>query len=219
MLNSGLKLREGFRRRAWNNIAPNGNLHPRVWYDRSGDEVFHNIFANAHKPARMNRPYTDKVRVDKNFFVADKKSVMKRSAKLKWDKSSASGDPMFVDPASGDFRVKEGSPALALGFENFPMDQFGVKKPSLREIARTPDLTSPRQKKGSPPKQAAQRITKWMGATLRDLVAEEFSAYGVSKEEAGVALAEVPNGSKAARAGLQTGDVIQGVNGLSLIHI
>ena len=93
------------------------------------------------------------------------------------------------------------------------MDQFGVKKPSLREIARTPDLTSPRQKKGSPPKQAAQRITKWMGATLRDLVAEEFSAYGVSKEEAGVALAEVPNGSKAARAGLQTGDVIQGVNG------
>jgi len=31
---------------------------------------------------------------------------------------------MFVDPAHGDYRVKPGSPALALGFKNFPMDQF-----------------------------------------------------------------------------------------------
>ena len=47
---------------------------------------------------------------------------------------------MFVDPANGDFRVQDGSPALKLGFVNFPMDQFGVQKPALKAIARTPEM-------------------------------------------------------------------------------
>ncbi|MGA2618375.1 MAG: hypothetical protein ABSF26_12250 [Thermoguttaceae bacterium] len=36
--------------------------------------------------------------------------------------------------------MKEGSPALKLGFVNFPMDQFGVRKPELKAIARTPEM-------------------------------------------------------------------------------
>ena len=62
--------------------------------------------------------------------------------KFGWDEDSIVADPLFVDPAKGDFRVKDGSPALKLGFKNFPMDQFGVKKPSLKAIARTPCDTS-----------------------------------------------------------------------------
>ena len=45
---------------------------------------------------------------------------------------------------SGDYRVKDGSPALALGFVNFPMDQFGVQKPELKTIARVPQLPQPK---------------------------------------------------------------------------
>ena len=56
------------------------------------------------------------------------------------DKSSVLAEPMYVDPQNGDFRVKEGSLALKLGFKDFPMDQFGVKKPSLRAIAKTPEI-------------------------------------------------------------------------------
>ena len=216
MLGSGLKLREGFRRRVWNNITVHGGFHPHVWYNRSGDEVHHNIFALPHKPARMKRPYTDQVRVDENFFNFDKATVMKVSGRLEWDENSAFGDPMYVDPANGDFRVKEGSPALKMGFKNFPMDQFGVKKPSLRAIARTPSLSAPKKKKRKPKKAAPPRIAKWMGATLRDLTGEEFSAYGVSKQEAGVALTVVPEGSKAAKAGLKQGDLIQRVNDQSV---
>jgi hypothetical protein len=33
-------------------------------------------------------------------------------------------DPMFVNPATGDYGVKDGSPALTLGFKNFPMTGF-----------------------------------------------------------------------------------------------
>jgi hypothetical protein len=44
------------------------------------------------------------------------------------DAHSKLADPLFVDPAKDDYRVKDGSPALALGFKNFPMDSFGVRK-------------------------------------------------------------------------------------------
>jgi len=40
---------------------------------------------------------------------------------------SVYADPMFVNPAEWDYRVKPGSPALKLGFRNFPMDRFGLR--------------------------------------------------------------------------------------------
>jgi hypothetical protein len=43
------------------------------------------------------------------------------------DAHSKLDDPMFVDPSKEDYRVKDGSPALTLGFKNFPMDSFGVR--------------------------------------------------------------------------------------------
>ena len=49
MLSGGLKLREGFRRRAWNNIAVNNTFHPHVWYANSNDEVYGNIFMGTYK--------------------------------------------------------------------------------------------------------------------------------------------------------------------------
>jgi hypothetical protein len=51
------------------------------------------------------------------------------------DAHSALSDPLFTDTAKvfrtdyqprGDYSVRAGSPALALGFKNFPMDSFGV---------------------------------------------------------------------------------------------
>ena len=45
---------------------------------------------------------------------------------LGYDSNSVFADPLFVDPANGDWRVRPDSPALELGFENFPMDAFGL---------------------------------------------------------------------------------------------
>jgi hypothetical protein len=51
------------------------------------------------------------------------------------DVHSSTADPMFIDTQKvwradykprGDFNVKAGSPALALGFKSFPMDSFGI---------------------------------------------------------------------------------------------
>jgi len=47
---------------------------------------------------------------------------------------------MFVNPAKGDYRVQDGSPALKLGFKNSPMDKFGTQKeefqPVIREVTK-----------------------------------------------------------------------------------
>jgi membrane-associated protease RseP (regulator of RpoE activity) len=122
---------------------------------------------------------------------------------------------MFVDPAKGDFRVKDGSPALKLGFQNFPMDRFGVQKPELKKIARTPEI--PLLKGAAPEAPAGRKETRpqalWQQARVKNLEGEEYSAFGVSRESGGVHLVDVPAGSLAARAGFRNDDLIQGVDG------
>ena len=43
-----------------------------------------------------------------------------------FDEHSVNADPMFVDPANGDYRVQPESPALKLGFENFDVSRSGL---------------------------------------------------------------------------------------------
>jgi S1-C subfamily serine protease len=120
-------------------------------------------------------------------------------------------DAQFMDPAKGDYRVKDGSPALALGFVNFAMDQFGVQKPALKAIARTPVL----------PTQAAATIAArditprlWLGAKVRNIADEgEMSVFGLPGVT-GVLVLEVPPDSPPLRAGLKKNDVILSVNGV-----
>lgn len=118
---------------------------------------------------------------------------------------------MFLDPPRGDYRVREDSPARKLGFQNFPMDQFGVQNPALKAIARTPAL--PMTRASAEPAATPQRRIAWKGATLRNLVGEEYSAFGAARDAGGVVVADVPPGSEAANTGLRTNDFIEAVSG------
>lgn len=213
MLNKGLKLREGFRRRAWNNIMVNGGLHPHVWYDKSQDEVYSNIFATKHKGARMPHDKAKGKRVDENLFFGNPKSK-DLFIQFGWDVNSIHGDPMFVDPAVGDFRVKEGSPAFEIGFKNFPMDQFGVKKPRLKVIAKTPIIPT---LKGES-KQTRKVSYNWSGMQLAPLQGEEFSAYGISSEEGGLVVKKIPMNSAFHARGVKRGDILLTVNERPLLN-
>lgn len=143
LLNGGLKMREGYDRIATNNIIINNGLHPHVWYVNSGDIFKNNILFNAYQPAIMDRaiPKSGKwgKELDYNFYVADS-ATMNRFAANDCDRHSGYGDPQFENPEKGDFNVKEGSPALKMGFMNFVMDQFGVMKPSLKAIVKRPEI-------------------------------------------------------------------------------
>ncbi|WP_405603932.1 PDZ domain-containing protein [Polaribacter sp. Asnod1-A03] len=216
MLSGGLKLREGYRRRAWNNITVNNTFHPHVWFENSGDEVFSNIFMFVYQGVKVPTANNTGKRVDSNLiFNSD------LTQKFGWDENSIVADPQFIDPANGDFRVKEGSPAFDIGFKNFPMDQFGVKKPSLKAIARTPIIPALGVSEVLKNKRAAKKGRKltWLGAAVNGLSGMEFSAYGVSKEDGGIALIKVPKKSKAAKAGLLDGDLILAVNSKKFMNL
>jgi len=212
-LNGGIKLREGFYRVCENNIMVGNSFHPHVWYGHSQDVFRHNIVFGPYKPIRVNKPWGREC----DFNLLHKPGQMQATSARGLgqlsgrDASSVEADAMFIDPAQGDYRVKEDSPALKLGFQNFPMDQFGVQKPALKAIARTPVL--PLAKTISESAVTTQRQIVWKGATLRNLVGEEYSALGVGRDTGGVVVVEVPVDSEAARAGLRSNDCIQAVNG------
>ena len=134
-LNGGLKLREGFNRTAENNIMINNGFHPHVWFKNSNDIFRKNIMMAAHADILLQ---SWGMEVDYNLFP-DEGSLMK-SRQNEVDLHSRYGDPLFTDAVGGDFRVKQGSPAITVGFVNFPMDHFGVQVEGLKTLAKTPQF-------------------------------------------------------------------------------
>ena len=144
-LGSTLKLRDGFLRTVWNNIFVSAvPLGFHVWPADSGDRLFHNITvvagarpgqleaeATMIRPIRM-RDATWAVGMDRNLYWNANTGAFRVEGDdwAAWqakgfDRNSLFADPQFVDPLSGNYHVRDTSPALALGFKNFPMDGFG----------------------------------------------------------------------------------------------
>ena len=207
LLNGGLKMREGYKRTATNNVIINNSLHPHVWYPNSGDIFKHNIVFGAYKPAVMARAIAPDGKwgsqLDSNLFATSNEDLVKY-AKNGCDANSMVGDPLFLDAENGDFSVKEGSTALQIGFENFPMNEFGVTSEKLKKISKQPEipvlLTIGNDYSG--------KTWKWFNATVKNVeTLGEQSAAGLSNIS-GVVIIEIPANSQAAKSGLKVGDVI-----------
>ncbi len=214
MLRGGLKLREGFERSVENNIMAGLSAH--LWYE-AGREVFRrNIVSRPNY--RDSRMYKDRpwgADMDYNLVHVSGQAQPVPATGLQTqsrrDQHSIAADALFVSPATGDFQVRADSPALALGFKNFPMDNFGVQKPSLKAIARTPDFLV--KKTASNRRDARPGV--WLGVNVCNIVGEgEMSAYGTPGETGIIVL-----GSRASnplsKAGLRKDDVILSLNGQS----
>ncbi|MGD9417335.1 MAG: right-handed parallel beta-helix repeat-containing protein [Verrucomicrobiota bacterium JB025] len=212
-LNGGIKNREGFHRTVENNIMVNNSLHPHVWYQHSQDVFRRNIVFTSYRPAIMPETPWGK-EFDHNLYVSKTKTgpALPLAGQSKRDGHSIFADPKFLDPATGDYRVAEDSPALKLGFRNFPMDQFGVTSPHLKKLASSPKLPIP----GDPAEKKSKRDRRehtWLGAKVKNITGMgEVSATGLP-EETGIRLLDVPQKSTAAKAGLEKSDVILSCNG------
>lgn len=204
-LNSGIKLREGFERVVENNILVNNSLHPHVWFANSRDVFTNNIVEDAYQDVGLLGWGKE---LDYNLFPT--KEALMKSQIYDRDLNSTFGDPMYNDPANLDFSVKEGSPAFEIGFENFPMDKFGVQKPELKALAKTPevpDLTKSSSQKAAP-------VVAWLRNQLKSVASEqEQSAYGLPTTE-GVIVLRIWKPSPAVQGnGLRKGDVILSAEG------
>jgi hypothetical protein len=152
--------------------------------------------------------------VDYNLFPDV--SALEKARENGTDARSGYGDPLFIDPKHADFSVGENSPALELGFKNFPMDQFGVQKPAFKILAKTPEIPELIFPAGSG---NTIKTTEWLGSTLKNVeTMGERSAAGL-KEVNGVLITKVNNNSLSKSAGLQEGDVIIHCEDKKIQHI
>jgi len=126
--------------------------------------------------------------------------------------------PAFIDVAGGDFRLTAEGLSTAVGFRNFPMDRFGVKKPSLKKIAKQPEIPALKIRK-DPNAQSPAITATWYGIALSEPVGNDLSAYGVSLGEQGIGLDNIPAGSKPEKWGLKKGDLLLAVNGVKLSKV
>jgi hypothetical protein len=200
-LKGGIKLREGFYRTVENNIMINNSFHPHVWFENSGDVFRRNIVLTDYKDIRLQGWGKE---VDYNLFSI-KKALDKAKANGT-DLNSNFGDPGFLNPKEGDYRVSEDSPALKLGFINFSMSMFGVKKASLKALAKTPEIPIIWSIKD--PNNKEPLTINLLGATVKNIeTIEERSASGLRKT-AGVLIVNIDKNSVIGKSNLKVGDVI-----------
>jgi hypothetical protein len=204
-LSGGIKLREGLFRTAENNITVNNSIHLHVWFAQSEDVIKHNIVCTAFKPISMAGWGRE---VDSNFFASD--YALSTSRKNGTDKNSAAGDPLFDHPSSGDFSVKESSPAFKSGFRNFDMTNFGVVSSWLKAKASKPEIP---KLNILDIKEESDTTLIWRGSEIKRLKGRgEISATGMHSES-GILVRKVDVDSPLRASGLKENDVILKVNG------
>lgn len=200
-LNGGLKLREGFYRIVENNIMINNSFHPHVWFTNSGDVFEKNIVMKKYAPIQVN---DWGMRIDHNLFPDT--AALHDAQANGTDKNSVAGDPLFVDPENGDYTVAANSPALRIGFTNFLMNEFGVKKSSLKKIALTPQLPVLITNAGLDDKSIT---ISFLGGSIKSVNGlGDRSAYGLP-DETGVIIIAAGNNSFLSQSGLRDKDVIR----------
>ncbi len=209
-LNGGLKFREGFFRKAENNIMINNSFHPHVWFKNSGDVFTRNIVMRAYAPIGMSDWGAS---IDHNFFPDQ--AALEKARLNGTDQNSLAGDPLFVGPAKGNFNVRPNSPALQTGFKNFDMGSFGVQKPSLKAIALRPAI---------PVLQTTTAITSsnqpidFLGGSIKPVEGlGDRSAYGLP-DESGVIIIVAGKGLLH-QSGLQPKDVIVVADGKKVKNV
>jgi hypothetical protein len=218
-LNGGIKIPDGYRQTVENNITVNSSLTAHKWFGNNSEKIFRRniVFAPYKNPGFIKGlPGRE---VDNNLLhqpgqAPAPATTLQQASGM--DEHSLVGDALFVDPSKGDYTVRDGSPALKLGFKNIPMDQFGVQKPELKAIAKTPETPLPGVKstaEGKGKSKISLDTTAWMGATVCNLQGDDYSVYGIAETAGGVILKGVQDGSPLAKAGLKSEDLIQSVNG------
>ena len=60
----------------------------------------------------------------------------KKWRELGYDSHPVIADPLFVDPAGGDYRLRADSPALTLGFKPIPQERIGPAGQRERESTK-----------------------------------------------------------------------------------
>ena len=94
-----------------------------------------NIMMSAYRPIQLQEWG---MRIDYKFFQSQE--TLNKVQAFGVDKDGMSGELFFRYPESADFKVVCNQDAFQVGFENFPMDQFGVYSEHFKTLAEKPEI-------------------------------------------------------------------------------
>ncbi len=216
-LGIGIKLREGFNRKVYNNILIDGKLEIHVSYTHAQDEIRSNLVVN-HQPwnfiAVDEARYTAaEYRVSDNWYYNFGAPIVLPAwfagshpdgTKTADIRALLGDNPHFANPAENDYTPTNTQAMDAIHFAPFTMHRFGA------EIAPT---QAPYYL--AKPNTAQESITYlWQRATICDITEAIISATA-SADRQGVYIVKI--GDASAKLGLRTHDIIKEVNGEAVV--
>ncbi len=213
-LGMGIKLREGFSRRVYNNIIIDGKLEMHVSYAEARDTVFSNII--------VNKSPLSFVGVDSNRFRDTQNEIANNlyfcEGKLEFPEWVSSAcvshslnyhcligeNPNFEDVSQNNYTVQNEHVLSETGFKNFDMNNFGKQSCALCSPVYTPNFG----------KASVEKIRReeWHGAFISEINDAIISATGSFGKD-GVYFEAVPENSDARRIGFCSRDILKSLNG------
>ncbi|MCC2684506.1 MAG: peptide-binding protein [Paenibacillaceae bacterium] len=146
-----IKTREGDLRTVHNNVVVLAAKASAIQVGCVGnrDRWIGNIFTGQKETIQFTQPPDEGKWVeelDRNLYFNDQGQFASGGMDFAtwqaqgYDGHSVFADPLFTDPAARNFTVAPDSPALRVGFVNFPMDRFGLLHYPERWRAEDPQL-------------------------------------------------------------------------------
>ncbi|TWU43525.1 hypothetical protein Q31b_25660 [Novipirellula aureliae] len=238
-LTGGLKTREGYYRTFTNNVVI-GNVYTcNVPYPKpTHDQYERNLMWG--KGYQSTKPLLWGGTRNYNFLHGPDATETGPATALqdqsRDDPDSLYGNARFLSPEEGDFRVASDSPALRIGFQNFPMTGFGVTSARRKAQAAFPTIRMPEvyvtnemeefvTNESRPVRGGGRRgdrgpvrvrTKQVLGADVKSLTTDgEVSAAGMYSKS-GVILLTVAPKSQMALFGFRDDDVVLEIDGIEI---
>lgn len=154
----------------------------------------------------INVPYWGAM-VDYNIFTDE--TIQEAAIANNTDTHSIVYPVSFINPAKGDYRIKNDcKEVFQIGFQNFPMNRFGVVSPRLKNIAKTPQMSLPIISSEN-----KSNMVLWHGWQIKNMeTLGERSATGMDSER-GVYVVSSAKFNNPLRDFIQANDVILKLDG------
>lgn len=203
ILGIGIKLREGFDRRVYNNILIGGDIQIHVPYAQCRDVISHNLVV---APKAFGFAGTD----EKDF---KKTEIRIQNTWHYWPQGAQNtpmvpppvsvANPQFLNPAENDYTVTNTHAMQTAGFANFDMHAFGQPGCAYRApVYLLEEIALP----GETPKAAV------LGMLVSDMDEAALSATA-SSDKNGIYVLQITQAGAAQKAGILCGDIIREVGG------
>ncbi|MEG0846055.1 MAG: hypothetical protein RR090_02370 [Niameybacter sp.] len=215
-LGLGIKLREGFDRKVYNNILMDGSFNIHCTYAEASDQIFRNVvicdepwkFAG-QQGGDNARLKVGKYKIDGNIYYTEGAQVSLPDffeAEGYDIHGSMNQDPQFENPLEENYTITNVEVITETGFCNLPKVVYGSTKAKVKGPHYVGRTYRP---------SGASLVYKWLGATLT-AIDEGIISSTASSGYKGAYIKEVPLASQAYALGLHEQDLLREVNGEKL---